>query len=293
MNILITGGAGMLGHLLVNRFKTRHRVIYTTHRDAINIDGAEQMSWDLTQGRKALSGIDAVIHTAAMTNVDGCEKDPGQAHQSNVAATRNVVNSVPGAQVIYISTDFVFDGTRGNYSESDVPSPLSVYGRTKLEGEGEIPQGGCIIRTSIYGLGSGPQRPGMVEKMIARLRNGETVNGFTDQIFTPVSTGNLALFLEEIMERRLAGIYNIGSSQPCTKYEFIRAAARTFGFDPEAVKPGLSSAVNYLAPRPRDVSLDTTKARNTFKTEAWDLEKSFGFIKTQYLCHQDTKTQKL
>jgi len=228
MRVLVTGGAGMLGHLLVNRFKPRHRVIYTTHRDAIDIDGAEQMSWDLTQGRKALTGIDAVIHTAAMTNVDGCEKDPEQARLANVAATRNVVLSAPGAHIIYISTDFVFDGTRGNYSESDVPSPLSVYGRTKLEGEKEIPKDGCIIRTSIYGLGSGPQRPGMVEKLVVRLRNGETVNGFTDQIFTPVSTGNLALFLEEIMERRLAGIYNIGSSQPCTKYEFIRAAARAF-----------------------------------------------------------------
>jgi len=293
VNILITGGAGMLGHLLVNHLKSRHRVLYTNHRDAISIAGAEQMSWDLTQGRKILSGMDAVIHTAAMTNVDQCQQYPEQAYQSNVLATRNVVNAVSGAHIIYISTDFVFDGTKGNYSEDDPPSPISVYGRTKLEGEGEIPKDGCIIRTSIYGLGSGPQRPGMVEKVIFRLRNGETVNGFTDQTFTPISTGNLALFLEEIMEQRLAGIFNIGSLKSCTKYEFIRAAALAFGFDPEAVKPGLSSAVSYLAPRPRDVSLDTGKSRRTFKAEAWNLGKSFEFLKTQYLCHQDTKTQKL
>lgn len=282
MNILITGGAGMLGHLLVTHFKSRHRVIYTTHRDAISIDGAEQMSWDLTQGRKALSGIDAVIHTAAMTNVDQCQQYPEQAYLSNVIATRNVAAAVPGARIIYISTDFVFDGARGNYLENDVPSPLSVYGRTKLEGEGEIPIDGCIIRTSIYGLGSGPQRPGMVEKVISRLQSGETVNGFTDQAFTPISTGNLALFLEEIMERRLTGIYNIGSSQPCTKYEFIRAAARAFGLDSEAVKPGLSSAVSYLVPRPRDVSLNTGKARKIFKAEAWSLGKSFETIKKEW-----------
>jgi len=280
--ILITGGAGMLGHLLVNHFKSRHRVIYTTHREAISIDGAEHMSWDLTQGRKALSGIDAVIHTAAMTNVDQCQQYPEQAYQANVLATRNVVNAVSGVHIIYISTDFVFDGTKGNYSEDDPPSPISVYGRTKLEGEGEIPQDGCTIRTSIYGLGSDPQRPGMVEKVVARLRNGETVNGFTDQAFTPISTGNLALFLEEVMERHLTGIYNIGSSQPCTKHEFIRSAARAFGFDPEAVKPGLSSAVSYLAPRPRDVSLDTGKSRKTFKAEAWDLDKSFKAIKLEW-----------
>jgi dTDP-4-dehydrorhamnose reductase len=272
----------MLGHLLVDHFKTRHRVVYTTNRESIGIGGAEQMPWDLTRGPKAVSGIDAVIHTAAMTNVDLCQQHPEQAHQSNVLATRNVVNAAPGAQVIYISTDFVFDGTRGNYSEDDPTSPISVYGRTKLEGEGEIPRGGCIIRTSIYGLGSGPQRPGMVEKLISRLRNGETVSGFTDQTFTPISTGNLALFLEEIFERHLTGIYNIASSQPCTKYEFIKAAVRAFGFDPEAVKPGLSSSVNYLAPRPRDVSLDTTKARNTFKTKSWDLETSFISIKREW-----------
>lgn len=282
MNILITGGAGMLGHLLVNHFKSRHKVIYTTHRDVISIAGAEQMSWDLTQGPMTLKGIDAVIHTAAMTNVDQCQQYPEQAYQSNVLAARNVVNAVSGAHVIYISTDFVFDGTKGNYSEDDPPSPISVYGRTKLEGEGEVPKDGCIIRTSIYGLGSGPQRPGMVEKLVARLRNGEAVNGFTDQTFTPISTGNLALFLEEVLERHLTGIYNLGSRQPCTKYEFIRAAVLAFGFDPEVVKPGLSSAVSYLAPRPRDVSLDTGKSRKTFKAEAWDLDKSFKAIKHEW-----------
>lgn len=281
MNILITGGAGMLGHLLVSHFKSRHKVSYTTHRYAIDIDGAEQISWDLAQGPKALKGMDAVIHTAAMTNVDLCQQHPDQAYQSNVTATRNVAVSAPGTQVIYISTDFVFNGVKGDYSENDIPSPLSVYGRTKLEGEGQIPNDGCIIRTSIYGLGSGPQRPGMVEKVIARLRNGETVNGFTDQIFTPISTGNLALFIEEIMERRMTGIYNIGSSQPCTKFEFIRSIARAFGFDPEQVLPGLSSSVKYLAPRPRDVSLDTAKAQNTFKTKSWDLETSFKSIKRE------------
>jgi len=286
MNILITGGAGMLGHLLVSHFKTRHKVLYTTHLDAISIAGAEQLSWDLTRELKPLSGINAVIHTAAMTNVDQCQQYPEQAHQSNVMATRKVAASAPGAHFIYISTDFVFDGARGNYSEDDTPWPLSVYGRTKLQGESEIPKDGCIIRTSIYGLGSSPQRPGMVEKLISRLKNGETVQGFTDQIFTPVSTGNLALFIEEILERRLAGISNLGSTQPYTKYEFIRSAAQAFGFDPEVIKPGLSASVNYLAPRPRDVSLDTGKSRKTFKTEAWDIEKSFDSIRKEWEARQ-------
>lgn len=282
MNILVTGGAGMLGHLLVDHFKPRHKVIYTVNRDQIAIEGAEQLAWDLTQGPKPLSGIDAVVHTAALTNVDQCQQHPGQAHQINVVATRNMAASVPGAHVVYISTDFVFDGARGNYSEEDAPSPLSVYGRTKLQGEGEIPKDGCIIRTSIYGLGSGPQRPGMVEKVIARMKNGETVQGFTDQTFTPISTGNLALFIEEILERRLAGIFNIGSHKSSTKYEFIRSAAVAFGLDAGLVKPGLSSSVNYLAPRPKDVSLDTGKGRKTFMSKAWDLEESFKAIKLEW-----------
>mgnify|MGYP001277006363 CR=1 FL=1 len=282
MKILITGGAGMLGHLLVNHFKSRHQVLYTVHRDQITIGGAEQLVWDLTQGPKPLSGIDAVIHTAAMTNVDQCQEYPEQAHQSNVMATRNVAASAPGAHIIYISTDFVFDGARGNYTEDDPPAPLSVYGRTKLQGEGQIPKDGCIIRTSIYGLGSGPQRPGMVEKTITRLKNGETLQGFTDQTFTPIATGNLAWFIEEILERRLAGIFNIGSSQSCTKYEFIRAAAQAFGYDPEAVRPGLSSSVKYLAPRPKDVSLDTGKAQKIFKTKAWGLGTSFKSLKLEW-----------
>lgn len=282
MNILITGGAGMLGHLLVNHFKSRHKVIYTTHRDAISIAGAEQLSWDLTQGPKILKGMDAVIHAAAMTNVDQCQEHPEQAYQSNVTATSNAIASAPGAHMIYISTDFVFNGAKGNYSEDDKPSPLSVYGRTKLEGESEIPADGCIIRTSIYGLGSSPRKPGMVEKLVTRLKNGETVQGFTDQVFTPISTGNLALFIEEILAKRLSGIYNIGSSLPYTKYEFIRSAAAAFGFDPESVQPGLSSSVNYLAPRPRDVSLDPTKAQRIFNAKSWDLKKSFNSIKLEW-----------
>jgi len=84
----------------------------------------------------------------------------------------------------------------------------------------------------------------------------------------------------------LAGIFNIGSSQPCTKYEFIRSAAQVFGFDPEIIKPGLSSSVNYLAPRPPNVSLDTTKSRKTFKTKAWDLKRSFDSIRQEWEARQ-------
>jgi dTDP-4-dehydrorhamnose reductase len=282
VNILITGGAGMLGHLLVNHFKSRHRVLYTTHREDISIDGAERLSWDLAQGPRTLSGIEAVVHTAALTNVDLCQQHPEQAYRSNVVATRNVASSAPGAHLVYISTDFVFDGARGNYSEEDPPSPLSVYGRTKLQGESEIPQDGCIIRTSIYGLGSSPQRPGMVEKVITRLRNGEAVQGFTDQSFTPISTGNLALFIEEILVRRLSGVFHLGIPETYTKYEFFRSAARAFGLDPDLVRPGLSSSVNYLAPRPAKASLNTSKAQSIFESRVWELGKSFAAIKQDW-----------
>ncbi len=286
MRVLVTGGAGMLGKTLVEQLSQKHQVSYTTHHTPVKSTSAKAIECDLTRPNLNLADFEAVVHTAAMTNVDQCQEHPEQAYQANVMATRNIAASVAGAHIVYISTDFVFDGVKGNYSEEDKPSPLSVYGRTKLEGENEVPGDGCIIRTSIYGLGSDPQRPGMVEKVIFRLRKGEAVNGFTDQLFTPVSTRNLALFIEEILARRLGGIFNIGSSQSYTKYEFIRTAAQIFGFDPKAVKPGLSSSANYRAPRPRDASLDTTKAQKNFNTKVWDLKKSFETIKFEWEARQ-------
>ncbi len=282
MRVLVTGGTGMLGHLLVRQLKDRHRVIFTTHRAAIAIAGAEPLPWDLAEGRRELTGIDAVVHTAALTDVDGCQRDPEAAYRTNVLATRNLAASVPGAYFVYISTDFVFDGARGNYREDDAPAPLSVYGTTKLQGEAEVPAGGCVVRTSIYGLGSGPGRPGLVEKLAARLRRGETLTGFTDQSFTPICCANLAQFIGEILDRRYAGTVHIGSERPCNKHEFITAVARGFGFGPERVREGLSSEVAYLAPRPRDASLDTAKARRTFSARAWSLEESMDAIKREW-----------
>ena len=286
MRVLVTGGAGMLGKTLVEQLSHKHQVSYTAHLTPVKSPSAEAIECDLTRLGLNFVDFEAVVHTAAMTNVDQCQEHPELAYQSNVMATRNVTASAPGAHIVYISTDFIFNGKKGNYSEEDEPLPLSVYGQTKLQGEGEIPNGGCIIRTSIYGLGSSPEKPGMVEKMVNRLKNGEIVSGFTDQLFTPVSTGNMALFIEEILARRLGGIFNIGSSQSYTKYEFIRSAATAFGFDPERVKPGLSSSVKYLAPRPRDVSLDTAKAQKVFRTKVWDLKQSFESIKLEWEARQ-------
>jgi dTDP-4-dehydrorhamnose reductase len=201
MRVLVTGASGMLGQILCRRLAKNHQVL------GVSLSGrGGTVSCDLRKEDSVRSlfrePYRLVIHTAAYSDVDGCERDPRLAHESNALSTQYLAqccgeNRIP---FIYVSTDYVFDGRkRTPYEESDPVSPVNIYGMTKLEGEAAsklYPATSSVVRTSWL---FGPNNPrNFVNAMIDRLRKEKTVGVLDDQVDSPTYVDDLAGALERI-----------------------------------------------------------------------------------------------
>jgi dTDP-4-dehydrorhamnose reductase len=202
--VLITGAGGQLGSALAEVFP---RAVAFTRAD-----------WDVARPpNDVVTDCSLVLHAAAWTDVDGAEADPGGAAQVNVEGTRNVV--ALGAPVVYFSTDYVFDGSKAlPYVESDEPNPLSVYGRTKLEGEREV-RGGWIVRSSWLFGWTGKN---FVRTMLELGSKQDEVAVVDDQRGSPTFVGHLAKATTEILELP-DGRYHVSAGGDCTWADFAEA----------------------------------------------------------------------
>jgi dTDP-4-dehydrorhamnose reductase len=168
---------------------------------------------------------EVVVHTAAMTDVDGCDRNPDLAWRNNALATRNVAlaSRQVDATLVYISTDFVFDGTKGSpYDEFDVPHPINVYGRTKLAGEyyaTEIAPRFLIVRTARL---FGHQGRNFVKAILEQAHREERLRVVDDQIGSPTFAPHLARKILQLVEGSSVGIYHVTNSGFCSWFEFAR-----------------------------------------------------------------------
>lgn len=267
--ILITGASGLLGTHLAALVQERGRqIVGLYHRHVPVLQGVRVAHVDLTNEAELGRIFEefeprSVIHCAAETNVDWCEEHPALAREINVAVPRAVarITARTGARMLYISTDAVFDGTRGNYVETDHPSPVNVYAQTKLDGEREVLQENAeaaIARVNLYGR-SPRQKPSLAEWILDRLLKGEVVPAFTDVIFCPIHGTDLAQVLLDIVDREFSGLYHVVGSEAVSKYDFAKRIAGAFAFDPELVLPARLADAKLKAPRPRNTSLNTEK----------------------------------
>src|SRR5579864_7467923 len=243
--ILVTGASGLLGASVVaTAVPFGHDVVGLYHRHPVSFNGAHSFAADLTN-RAVIEEVfekfrpSAVIHCAAETNVDWCQEHPQEARVMNVDATRSVseVAARYGAYFLYISTDSVFEGTRGNYSETDQPAPANFYAQTKLEGEQvalATNDVAAIARVTIYGWNV-QSKHSLAEWIFEQLRSGHTVAGFTDVVFCPILENDLAEILLAMTAQKLTGIFHVVGSEAVSKYEFARRVAQVFQFDPAKV----------------------------------------------------------
>jgi dTDP-4-dehydrorhamnose reductase len=198
---LITGAAGQLGAALQEVFP--------------EADGRTREQLDVTEPLSV--DPEVILHAAAWTDVDGAENDPDGARRVNVEGTRNV--AALGAPVVYYSSDYVFDGSkREPYVESDEPNPLSVYGRSKLEGEGEVREGWIVRSSWLFGWTG----KNFVRTMLELVREHDEVSVVADQIGCPTYTGHLAEATRELLERP-QGVWHLAAQGECTWAEFARA----------------------------------------------------------------------
>lgn len=261
--ILIIGCDGMLGRAVLKEFTGHYPVIGTSIND-LDITDTFKLKQVITGAKPWF-----VIHTAAFTDVDGCEDKPELAYEVNALAARNIAkasNSV-GAGVIYLSSDYVFDGTRDKpYTEDLKPNPLSVYGRTKLEGEIFLAQeleNFIIIRSSwLYGRG----KIGFVEKIIKQAESKKAISVVADKYGSPTYVKDLSrailevVFLaEKVKSISPKSILHITNSGFCSWVEYAEKIIEFSGIKGVAVKSISPEEFNFKAKRPRFSVLDNSK----------------------------------
>ena len=273
MNVLITGASGLLGSKIAElAVKLEHDVYsgYSTHEPTHGIPiKFDVRDWNSLRKAFEISRPEVVIHTAALTDVDKCEIERELAWSVNVEGTRNVarLSRESKALMIYISTDYVFRGDKGMYSETDDVDPVNYYGLTKLEGERAVAnelEEYCIARTSvIYGARPASGKANFALWVIQRLRSQEAISVVVDQWNSPTLNTNLAEMILEIAERGLTGIYHLAGATRISRYEFAILIADAFGLDKELIRPITMREIKWTANRPRDSSLDVGKAMRT------------------------------
>ncbi len=278
MKIFITGGEGLLGSALSFELVGEHRVICGCHSGCIEIknDNFSREAFDITKADslKVLDRIspDVIIHAAALTDLELCERNPVAAHEVNVAGTGNVVKAAKkcGAKLVYICTDYIFDGRKGNYSEIDRPHPLSVYARTKLGGErviGRNYDNFLSIRTDLHGWNPNPAKTSLSSLVVSSLRRGKEVNIIKNQVSSMMFTNDIAGVIMRMLEQDLKGIYNITSSDSMSRYDFALIVAEVFKLNKELILPislnKLARKISLKAKRPENVSLDVSKIEET------------------------------
>lgn len=256
LRVLVTGAGGQLGTDVVAAF------------DGHDVTGADHAQLDVGERTAVLDACaaarpDVIVHCGAYTAVDACESDPDRAFRVNALGTRHVVEGARQvtAHVVYLSTDYVFDGTKkGPYLEWDRPNPQSVYGRSKLGGELETPVECAIVRTAwVFG-----QHGHNILKTILRLAEGEGKLAFVDdQHGSPTCTADLAGLLRDLALERRPGVFHATNQGATTWYEYARAALRAAGHDPNRVRPVATADLDppRPAPRPANSVLDNAALR--------------------------------
>jgi dTDP-4-dehydrorhamnose reductase len=245
MRIAITGAAGLFGHALAAVFSSRHTVFPLIRANA-DITDAQAV-------RAALERIhpEVVVHPAGIPDLDIADADPARAHLVNVEGIRHVVESAQavGAEVVYISTDAVFNGQSTRpYVESDPPSPITVYGQTKLAGETIVqsrPEH-WIFRVSVL---FGPGKTNFVEKGLRKIAAGGLYVVAGDQEGCATYTLDAAYKIMEVVEARRYGLYHLSNQGACTRYELARRAAELAGLDSAKVVGVPADQMGRRAPR--------------------------------------------
>jgi dTDP-4-dehydrorhamnose reductase len=273
--IVITGASGLLGsNLTLAAADAGHSVTalyggHEFHPPGVASCGGDLLDEPWVDATITSASPDCVIHCAALTDIDRCEADPARAHAVNVEATLLVAKASQrcGARFVYVSTDAVFDGAQGHYSEDSSTAPVNEYGRSKLLGERAAQEGASdplVIRTNMFGWNC-RQKTSLAEWILGRLRSGDVVPGFTDIVFSPLLVNDLAVVMLGLLEAGVTGLYNVGSRQAMSKYEFAREVAVAYGFDPQAVAPTEIGASGLTTRRPLNTSLRVGKAEGALR----------------------------
>lgn len=291
MKILITGANGLLGQKLVELL-LREGITFVATSKGVNRNpdcpNSHYRSLDITLEREIEEVFSNerpthVIHTAALTNVDYCELHPDECDRVNVLATGLLIkwsNSV-NAHFQFLSTDFVFDGKKGNYKEGDATKPLSVYGQSKLDGEILVQQeakfGWSIIRTIIvYGLAHNLSRSNLIVWAKETLEKQGEMKIIDDQYRAPTFAEDLAMGCLLVLRANESGIFHISGPETLSIYQIVERIANHFHYSMDKVERISSTTLNQPAKRPPKTGFDLGKSYTQLGYRPRNLEESLN-----------------
>jgi len=292
LKILITGASSLPGYrTTLEALRKGYKVVglYYTHPIPVDDEKLKKVFIDISRLddlRRLIikENPDVIIHMAALGDVDLCEKDKVLAWKTTVEPSMEIASiaSKIGCFIIYLSTDYVFDGERGDYKEYDTPNPVNYYGLTKLMGEIAF-RSSCssyaIVRaSSIYGFG--PGRINFAKYLVVKLKAGETVKALIDQYTSPTQAALLGRAIIEIAEEEMEGIFHIVGER-MSRYEFAVKVADVLGLDKALIQAAEMREMKWLARRPRDSSLNYERTRSLLKTDFH--RKAFEILEEEYL----------
>ena len=293
LKILVTGASGLVGHQLVKDLSSSSDVYSCYNKSKPEFGNPTKM--DLLN-HNMISDVlletkpDVVIHLGAMTGVDLCEKEQSNAFEINSKATKIIAEKCKelNSFLIYVSTDYVFDGFSNMYKENDTSNPISTYGKSKLDGEKmvkEFSSDWCIARTSTP-FGIHPTKKSFPIWIIENLEQKNQINVLTDQITSPTYIPNLSKMLIEIAERKITGILHVSGASNMSRYDMACKIADKFNYDQSILKPATMNDMNWVAKRPKNSSLDVSMAVSILHEKPQTIEDSIELftnaIKSKY-----------
>lgn len=297
MKLLITGASGLLGHKIASLALNKGHDVYSIYNEhPTNIGTPVKVNLtNPNEIQKLIAKIqpEAVIHTAAYTNVDGCETNKDLAWKVNAEATKQIATASANidAHLTYVSTDYVFDGEKGLYKEEDQPNPISYYGYTKLKGEEFVKKHSkewCIPRPSVIYGWSQTSKLNFATWIIDNLKQQKEVKILTDQYVSPTLNTNLAEMLLEIAEKRITGILHTAGASRVSRHEFALKLTQVFKLNTNLIIQAKMNEISWKAKRPKDSSLTVSKASTILNATPLKLSQALEMMRKETAREEQT-----
>ncbi|MFC1747398.1 SDR family oxidoreductase [Pseudomonadota bacterium] len=266
--LLITGGSGLLAVNWACSARDKFAVNLAMHDRKITLPGVDTLPFSLDSVGGVVAALreispDYVVHTAGLTNVDLCEKEPELARYINAELAGNVAKACGdvGVQLAHISTDHLFAGDQEMLEENNPLQPVNMYGKTKAEGEEQVldvnPEA-LVVRTNFYGWGTS-YRQSFSDMIIGTLKKQGELNLFDDVFYTPILADVLARTVLDLLSMKASGVYHVVGDDRVSKYQFGIEVAERFGFDLSLINRSKLTSISTLTRRPADMSLSNAK----------------------------------
>ena len=292
MKILVTGANGLLGQTIIRLLLEKQYEVIATGKGEDRVDANSSPGYiykdiDITDGPAVERLImehrpSIIVHAAAMTQVDQCELNKQDCYNINVTATRFIIDAAKAvnARLIFVSTDFIFDGNNGPYSENDEPAPVNYYGSTKLVAEKAVMESGldyAIARTIlVYGSVPATGRTNIVGFVRQNLEANKPIKMVTDQVRTPTFVDDLAKGIILIIEKNGKGIYHLSGEQEMTPYDIAVETAKYFGLNEALISKASTDDIKQPAVRPAKTGFNISKAKKELGYQPKSFREGLG-----------------